>query len=68
MVTLEQLEDKYGLIMVRKEICDLLGISLSTFKRWEDKGKIKALPMYEKPKRYSTENVYKMIKGESDVK
>jgi len=61
---LNKLEDKYGLIMSRVEICKELKISLSTFKRWELKGKIVAIPMNGKVKKYSTENVAKLIKGE----
>ena len=64
---LEKLEEKYGLLMNRKEICKELKISLSTFKRWEKDGKILAVPLGGREKKYSTENVLKLMQGDSNA-
>lgn len=60
-----KLEAKYGLIMTRKEVMDALKVSISTVRRFEDKGQLLRIPHQGKIIRFSCETVAKLMVGGS---
>lgn len=60
----DKLEEKYGLIMDRAEAMEVLKISLSTIKRWEQQEIIIPIPQQARKVRFSIETVAKVLRGE----
>ena len=58
-----KLETKYGLIMTRKEVMDAMKVSLSTVRRFEDRGWLLRIPQQGKIIRFSCETVAKLMIG-----
>jgi len=58
-----KLEEKYGLMLTRKDVMDIMKVSNNTTKRMEIAGKIVRVPNQGRLVRFSAENVAKLMMG-----